>query len=174
MEIVSSGLPVRGSGTIKVANKFKSLRGMERFSDDELIDVLDVIYYVAMKFLANESRLPSELKFVAENTISCEGQRVLLPIALVFSMAMSVVAAPSNAGRAVGSGITATFQSGASAQLSQLWGQKEAIVRLLDPTRPPPPEGYPAKPPAASARNDPCPCGSGQKYKKCCGKADAT
>lgn len=20
-------------------------------------------------------------------------------------------------------------------------------------------------------RNDPCPCGSGQKYKKCCGKA---
>jgi hypothetical protein len=22
-------------------------------------------------------------------------------------------------------------------------------------------------------RNDPCPCGSGQKYKKCCGKEDA-
>ena len=21
------------------------------------------------------------------------------------------------------------------------------------------------------ARNDPCPCGSGKKYKKCCGKA---
>ena len=174
MEIVSSGLPVRGSGTITVANKFRSLRGMERFSEDEHIDVLDVIYYVAMKFLANESRLPSELEFVAENTISCEGQRVLLPIALVFSMAMSVVAARSNAGRAIGSGITATFQSGASAQLSQLWGRKEAMVRLLDPTRPPPPEGYPARPPASAARNDPCPCGSGQKYKKCCGSASAT
>jgi preprotein translocase subunit SecA len=22
-----------------------------------------------------------------------------------------------------------------------------------------------------SGRNDPCPCGSGKKYKKCCGKA---
>ena len=22
-------------------------------------------------------------------------------------------------------------------------------------------------------RNDPCPCGSGKKYKKCCGRADA-
>ncbi|HNJ77368.1 MAG TPA: SEC-C metal-binding domain-containing protein [Azospira sp.] len=21
-------------------------------------------------------------------------------------------------------------------------------------------------------RNDPCPCGSGKKYKQCCGKAD--
>ena len=24
---------------------------------------------------------------------------------------------------------------------------------------------------AAVGRNDPCPCGSGKKYKKCCGKA---
>jgi len=23
-------------------------------------------------------------------------------------------------------------------------------------------------------RNDPCPCGSGKKYKKCCGKQDTT
>ena len=23
-------------------------------------------------------------------------------------------------------------------------------------------------------RNDPCPCGSGKKYKKCCGAVDAT
>ena len=31
------------------------------------------------------------------------------------------------------------------------------------------PEGpVPAKPPG---RNDPCPCGSGKKYKKCCGRA---
>ncbi len=27
-----------------------------------------------------------------------------------------------------------------------------------------------AKPQAAAGRNDPCPCGSGNKYKKCCGK----
>ncbi|MHC4563453.1 MAG: SEC-C metal-binding domain-containing protein [Planctomycetota bacterium] len=25
---------------------------------------------------------------------------------------------------------------------------------------------------AAIQRNDPCPCGSGKKYKKCCGKQD--
>jgi hypothetical protein len=28
----------------------------------------------------------------------------------------------------------------------------------------------PALPPRGPARNDPCPCGSGRKYKKCCGK----
>ncbi|CAM2068707.1 YchJ family protein [Sulfidibacter corallicola] len=34
-------------------------------------------------------------------------------------------------------------------------GHKPAVVRKVVKTR----------------RNDPCPCGSGQKYKKCCGKA---
>jgi hypothetical protein len=35
----------------------------------------------------------------------------------------------------------------------------------------PEPEAVPALPPAAQkpGRNDPCPCGSGKKYKKCCG-----
>lgn len=28
------------------------------------------------------------------------------------------------------------------------------------------------RPGARIGRNDPCPCGSGQKYKKCCGKAE--
>ena len=28
-----------------------------------------------------------------------------------------------------------------------------------------------AKGAEAPGRNDPCPCGSGKKYKKCCGKA---
>ena len=28
-----------------------------------------------------------------------------------------------------------------------------------------------AKSSAATGRNDPCSCGSGKKYKKCCGKA---
>lgn len=27
-------------------------------------------------------------------------------------------------------------------------------------------------PPADSHRNAPCPCGSGKKYKRCCGKSD--
>ncbi len=30
--------------------------------------------------------------------------------------------------------------------------------------------GGPAATPPAPGRNDPCPCGSGKKYKKCCGK----
>jgi preprotein translocase subunit SecA len=28
----------------------------------------------------------------------------------------------------------------------------------------------PAKSQKVAGRNDPCPCGSGKKYKKCCGK----
>ena len=28
----------------------------------------------------------------------------------------------------------------------------------------------PIKAPASPGRNDPCPCGSGKKYKRCCGK----
>jgi len=31
-------------------------------------------------------------------------------------------------------------------------------------------KGEPIKADAAPGRNDPCPCGSGKKYKKCCGK----
>ena len=34
----------------------------------------------------------------------------------------------------------------------------------ISPARPAPAAG------AAVGRNDPCPCGSGKKYKKCCGK----
>lgn len=30
----------------------------------------------------------------------------------------------------------------------------------------------PAPPPSEVGRNDPCPCGSGRKYKKCCGRPD--
>jgi hypothetical protein len=36
------------------------------------------------------------------------------------------------------------------------------------PSLPPPP--LPAKVPVKPGRNDPCPCGSGRKYKKCCGR----
>jgi hypothetical protein len=31
-------------------------------------------------------------------------------------------------------------------------------------------EGEAPEPPAPAGRNDPCPCGSGKKYKKCCGR----
>ena len=37
-----------------------------------------------------------------------------------------------------------------------------------EPKLPPPVE--PAKANDKPGRNDPCPCGSGKKYKKCCGK----
>jgi SWIM/SEC-C metal-binding protein len=36
------------------------------------------------------------------------------------------------------------------------------VERLLHPPEP-------VKATAAPGRNDPCPCGSGRKYKKCCG-----
>jgi uncharacterized protein len=32
------------------------------------------------------------------------------------------------------------------------------------------PEAQPSRPPTKVGRNDPCPCGSGKKFKKCCGK----
>ena len=31
----------------------------------------------------------------------------------------------------------------------------------------------PARKESKVGRNDPCPCGSGKKYKKCCGRAEA-
>jgi uncharacterized protein YecA (UPF0149 family) len=30
--------------------------------------------------------------------------------------------------------------------------------------------GQPVVKPPKTGRNDPCPCGSGKKYKKCCGQ----
>ena len=42
----------------------------------------------------------------------------------------------------------------------------EALSRLDSPGEPPPPIVNAA---AKVGRNDPCPCGSGSKYKKCCG-----
>ena len=42
----------------------------------------------------------------------------------------------------------------------------EAEEELLKKTK----KVEPLKAQAEPARNDPCPCGSGSKYKKCCGK----
>lgn len=45
----------------------------------------------------------------------------------------------------------------------------EAEEKLIKATK----KVDPIKADAAPGRNDPCPCGSGQKYKKCCGAAKA-
>ncbi len=34
----------------------------------------------------------------------------------------------------------------------------------------PPPKRQPVRKEKKPGRNDPCPCGSGKKYKKCCGR----
>ena len=50
--------------------------------------------------------------------------------------------------------------------------REEAYQKQLpgsdEPELPPPVE--PVKADAKPKRNDPCPCGSGKKYKQCCGK----
>jgi uncharacterized protein len=43
---------------------------------------------------------------------------------------------------------------------------REPLARLVAQTRP---AAAPVSTPALAGRNDPCPCGSGLKYKKCCG-----
>ena len=52
-----------------------------------------------------------------------------------------------------------------ASMMSQVAGRP---VRAM-PVRPPLP-GAPAAGAPAVGRNDPCPCGSGKKYKKCCGR----
>lgn len=50
--------------------------------------------------------------------------------------------------------------------------QKKRNADVVDPDAPPIPDMpvEQAKAQKTIGRNDPCPCGSGQKYKKCCGK----
>jgi preprotein translocase subunit SecA len=45
---------------------------------------------------------------------------------------------------------------------------KKTLPTDDDPPLPPPVE--PIKSDAKPGRNDPCPCGSGRKYKQCCAK----
>jgi uncharacterized protein YecA (UPF0149 family) len=50
--------------------------------------------------------------------------------------------------------------------------RKKLTSEVVDPDAPPIPD-MPVEQAHAEkgpARNDPCPCGSGKKYKKCCGK----
>src|SRR5690606_8221538 len=52
----------------------------------------------------------------------------------------------------------------APAQIMQILAQQEAAAR-----RPAMAGATAARSAAAPGRNDPCPCGSGRKFKKCCG-----
>jgi len=51
-------------------------------------------------------------------------------------------------------------------------GYKKQLPGSDEPPLPPPVE--PIKSGAKPERNDPCPCGSGKKYKKCCGQGEGT
>ena len=65
---------------------------------------------------------------------------------------------------------------GAKAKSSESMTIGDVFASMM--SRPPAPGGAasampgfaPARPAAAVGRNDPCPCGSGKKYKKCCGR----
>lgn len=48
---------------------------------------------------------------------------------------------------------------------------EEAEARGRRPGSRPDPRALAARPPRMPGRNDPCPCGSGQKWKRCCGGA---
>jgi hypothetical protein len=51
--------------------------------------------------------------------------------------------------------------------------RRDARVRSLDLDALRPPAAAPGRPAARPGRNDPCPCGSGRKFKKCCLGKDA-
>ena len=53
-----------------------------------------------------------------------------------------------------------------ASMMSQVAGRPVRAV----PARRSPPPGAPAAGAPVVGRNDPCPCGSGKKYKKCCGR----
>ena len=61
----------------------------------------------------------------------------------------------------------ASTQDVFASMMSQVAGRPVHAV----PARRPPTPGAPAAGAPAVGRNDPCPCGSGKKYKKCCGRS---
>ncbi len=65
----------------------------------------------------------------------------------------------------------AWFTADRVAELVGRFGAIEAAGRAARPLRRPPATELAAIAPRAPGRNDPCPCGSGAKYKRCCGGA---
>lgn len=51
--------------------------------------------------------------------------------------------------------------------------REKTDAEVVDPDAPPIPDApvEQAQSERVAGRNDPCPCGSGKKFKKCCGKA---
>ena len=49
-------------------------------------------------------------------------------------------------------------------------GTSDPHAALGEPAHPPVRQSRPAKPYAGTGRNERCPCGSGKKYKVCCGR----
>jgi uncharacterized protein YecA (UPF0149 family) len=58
--------------------------------------------------------------------------------------------------------------------LGRLDRHKQRKAQLPGEDEPPLPDPVePIQSGSRPGRNDPCPCGSGKKYKKCCGQQDA-
>lgn len=65
---------------------------------------------------------------------------------------------------------TTWFTTERIAELVAGFERAEATGRAVRPLRRPPPANLAARPPRLPGRNDPCPCGAGTKYKRCCGQ----
>jgi transposase-like protein len=66
-----------------------------------------------------------------------------------------------------------------ASDMADCWLDAQAPVPTPEPPPPPPPPPVPSAPSAEPAhaahpRNLPCPCGSGLKYKRCCGAPKST
>ena len=55
-------------------------------------------------------------------------------------------------------------------EYEHIWGPEDEVEPEADSAEPA--AKSPKKSEAKVGRNDPCPCGSGKKYKNCCGKAE--
>jgi len=61
----------------------------------------------------------------------------------------------------------AYFAPETQAELRQMWLELDEVPPPIDEIAA---QTRPAPPPPPVGRNEPCPCGSGKKYKRCCGK----